>query len=199
MGLLKGLGVWIAWVAAHATAGLLFYVSAMAVPPFASSWSLLANGLAAGVVFGLGQALVLRWFLPQVRWWLPATVAASPVSWYWGMLIAVGTISLGGWLGGWISAGVQAALLLRPLEHRKHIGWLAAGWLVAAMIGSFVFYYGYLMAIEGGRYNPPPLASMLVGSAGYGASTGIVLALIVTFASARGAQPSEIGAVVSRT
>lgn len=192
---LKPTEAFLAWIGAHAAAGTLLFVVIVEVPLFGSQWTVLEVGLAAGILFGLGQWFVLRWFLPQVRWWLPVTVALSPVSWYAGMLFAIGTLTFGGWLGGWISASAQMVLLYVPFQRRRHVGWLVAAWFVAAIIGSLLFYYGFLFAITFSRYNPPPLQSLLVGSVGFGVLTGIVIALFVRFAS----QPNERGAVVSRT
>src|SRR5579872_1845852 len=120
MAWLRAVGAFAAWLLAHAVAALLF-LAGMAVIPDYGFWTLLLHGLLAGVAFGAAQWIVLRWFLPEVRWWLPATIAASPMSWYWGYYLAAATMTLGGWLGGGFSALVQAGLLVYAFRASVHL------------------------------------------------------------------------------
>lgn len=186
-----------AWTAAHAVAGLLFLAFVVEVPPFSTAWSLVLDGLGAGVLFGLGQWLVLRWFLPAVRWWLPATVVLSPISWYSSMLIAFGTVNLGGWLGGFYSAAAQMALLVVAYRSRRFAVGLAVAYLMAAMLGSLLFYYGFELAIEGNFIRD--VVPLLVGSAGFGAITGVVIALFVWLMSRPSALPSSTSSATHAT
>ena len=189
MAVWKALGAWLAWTAAHAVAAVLFmaYVVVL-VPPFSAFPSLPLDGLGAGVLFGLGQSIVLRWFLPAVRWWLLATVLVSPVGWAMGYFFAFATLGLGGWLGGFPPALMQALLLVIAFQRRNPLAGLALGYLFAAMLGSLVFYFLFLDA-TGDRslpqlsIFPTRLESMEVGSVAFGAITGIVVALMVWFAA----------------
>lgn len=198
----KALGSWLAWTGAHAVAGLLLLGFVVLVPPFSSTWSVLIDGLAAGILFGLGQWSVLRWSLPSVRFWFRATVFVSPVSWGAGVDFAVGTLSFGGWLGGLFSASVQAVLLWDAMRDRRHSILLAVTYFGAAMLGSLLFYYGFLIATsaQSDPYRlPPPAESMLLGSVAFGALTGIVVALFVWFSASPAAKPAEAATVNSGT
>src|SRR5579864_7280125 len=99
-----------AWVVAHALGGLLFAAFAALVPA-SDWWVVVVHGLAAGVIFGLAQWLVLRSFFHGINWWLPVTAAASPISWYLGIWMATATLLFGGWLGGGFSAFAQLVVL----------------------------------------------------------------------------------------
>lgn len=187
MAVLKAIAVWLLWTAAHAVAGLLFFAFVVEFPPFTTGWSLLIDGVGAGVLFGSGQWLVLRRFLPAVHWWLPATVVLSPISWYASMLIAFGTLNLGGWLGGFWSAVVQTALLVVAHQRTKYAAGLGVAYLMAAMLGSLIFYYGFEFAMEGNFIRD--VVPLLVGSVGFGAITGVVIALFVWFTSRPSALP----------
>src|SRR2546421_11127826 len=124
----KPLTTYGAWVGAHGVAGLGFAV-VVAFVWVGSFWILLLHGLLAGAIYGFAQWLVLRWSLPDVRWWLPATVAASPFSWFFGYVLGAATFTLGGWLGGAFSALIQVALLAVAFREDARLAILSVVWL----------------------------------------------------------------------
>jgi hypothetical protein len=174
----KALTTYGAWVGAHTVAGLAFVVVVVDVVPDRSFWVLLLHGLLAGAIYGFAQWLVLRWSLPEVRWWLPATAAASPFSWFFGYWLGAATFTLGGWLGGAFSALLQVALLALAFREDARLAILSVVWLPAALLGSLIFYFAYIVAVSPGPSEPPPWESLLVGSVGFGAVTGPVVALL---------------------
>ncbi len=186
-----------AWVVAHALGGLLFAAFAVLVPA-TEWWVIIIHGLAAGAIFGLGQWLVLRWFLPGINWWLPVTAAASPFSWYVGIWMATATLTFGGWLGSAFSAVAQQLVLWLYFYGRKDewLAWVSTIYLPGAVLGGAIFYFSYLFSASmPGHYTYPLLQSMLIGSVGFAAVTGVAVAVLVGLAGRRAAQKLS-GAVV---
>ncbi len=176
----KGWAAYAAWLVAHALAGLLF-AAGVAVIPLTAFWVLVLHGLLAGAVFGMAQWLVLRRFLPGVRWWLPVTVIASPLSWFWAYWWAAGTFASGGWIGAAISAVAQMVVLVVAFRNDTRRSAISVSWLAAAMIGSAIFYFAYLYQLLVPAPNSLPLlASLTAGSVGFAAVTGIVVAVLAS-------------------
>lgn len=184
MSWLRAVTAYATWIAAHAAAGLVFAALTVLVPA-TSWWVLVVHGLAAGAIYGCAQWLVLRFLFPGIRWWLPVTVVASPISWFLSILFATGTLTLGGWLGAGFSAVAQQPVLFSYFYRRKD-EWLARVsiiWLPLAVIGGAVFYFCYLVS---GAGNEPSagyglvLGLVVAGSVGFGAITGIAVAVLAT-------------------
>ena len=190
----RSLAAYVAWLIAHALAGLVFVAVAVLIPA-GDWWVIVVHGLAAGVIFGLAQWLVLRWFFPGIIWWLPATVVASPISWYLGIPFAAATLFYGGWLAGGISAIAQMSVLAIYFGNDTRKVTVSVFWLPAAIVGGAIFYFSYLFSVfNPGRYSYPPLQSILIGSVGFAAVTGLVVAMLAGLASLTRAEPSSAAA-----
>ncbi len=160
---------------------------------------IIIHGLAAGAIFGLGQWLVLRWFFHGISWWLPVTAAASPFSWYVGIWMATATLLFGGWLGSGFSAIAQQLVLFLYLYKRKDewLAWVSTIWLPFAVVGGAIFYFSYVVSAlnPSSRFSSPLLPSIVIGSVGFAAVTGVAVAVLVGLAGRRAAQKLS-GAVV---
>jgi len=144
------------------------------------------HGLVAGVVFGVAQWLVLRTFLPGLKWWLPATVLASPISWFMAIWFAMATLTFGGWIGSGVSALAQMAVLAVYFRNDTRMASLTILWLPAEVLGGAIFYFAYeLSSFNIGRYSPSPWQYILVGTVGFAAITGLVVALLVGLAASQ--------------
>lgn len=189
MSWLRAVTAYVAWVTAQAAAGLVFAAVPVLVPA-TSWWVLIIHGLAAGAIYGSAQWLVLRSFLRGIRWWLPVTLIASPMSWFLAVWFATGTLTLGGWLGAGFSAVAQQLVLYLHF-HRRRDEWLAMVstiWLPSAVVGGAIFYFCYLIS---GADNEPSsgytlvLGLIVAGSVGFAAITGIAVAVLAALAFSR--------------
>jgi hypothetical protein len=180
----RAFAAYLVWLVAHTVAGTVFAL--VGVPPFSSTWWFILEGLFAGIVFGSAQWLALRPFLPNVGWWAPATIAASPVSWWLGTGFAFATLGLGGWLGGGFSAAGQCVVLARSMGRNSRLAKLSALWIPASMIGGAIFYFCYYVALSeitslprpSRPPSPSPFELTLGGSLAFAIVTGLVVALM---------------------
>ncbi len=161
------------WLVANALAGAAF--APLAPLLFGFDSRIIIEGLYAGAVFGVAQWLALRPFLADVRLWAPVTLAASPVSWSFGMIIGVYSAGIGGWLGTTISASAQCGVLLWSSRHDRLMFGLSFLWLAAGVVGGGVFYFFLLAALSTGVH-PPTIELIVAGGIGYAVITGLVVA-----------------------
>ena len=189
----RALVAYVSWVLVHAAGGAIFAVAVVyAIPQ--NQWSPLAftvDGLVAGVIFGLGQWLVLEWMFGRMYWWLLATVPASPASWLVGYVIAFATLGLGGWIGALVPAAAQTLVLSVSFKRgpRGSTLPLALAWFPAAMLGAIAFYSNFVAVLN--RRGGSPVELIAIGCIVFGALTGLVIAgLAATVArSSAGSRP----------
>ena len=125
--------LWLQWVAATAGGAALGFAAGRAAarhPAFQAlpgHWALAP--LLVGLFVGLAQWLVLRRRLDGVGWWIPATLAASPVIWFGPWVGLLQWLVLrrklarsGWWIVGcaatWTPAAAAAEVLSRLLGDR---------------------------------------------------------------------------------
>jgi hypothetical protein len=183
------------WLLANAAAGLGFDLVSAGLLGL-DSWRFFIQGLFAGVLFGAAQWLVLRPFFVDVRWWVPATVVASPVSWMLGVTFAGLTFGFGGWLGGGVSAAAQTLVLALGAGRDETLMRVSFLWLPASLIGGALFYFGYYSALvlavgppsHVALREPTPFQDVLAGSIAYGVVTGLAVAILAAVANRRSAR-----------
>ena len=184
----RAAAAYLVWVLAHVIGGAVFAVGSVLFMPN-SWWQIIVDGIYAGAVFGVAQWLALRPFLPRLRLWAPATLAASPVSWTLGVMYAYATLALGGWVGAGFSAAVQAVVLALSFRPDQFLVSLSLIWIPASVIGGAIFYFFYLSALlefsSPPPGSPPPFLLMLWGSVAYGVVTGVVVDVLVVLSGRR--------------
>lgn len=179
-----------AWVLVHGVGGAIFALCIVDLIPQNQGSNIAVDGLVAGVIFGLGQWLVLEWLFGRMYLWLVATVPASYFSWLVGYVAAIATIGLGGWIGAAVSAAAQTFVLAVSLKRdpRGSPLPLALAWFPAAMLGAIVFYSNFWAAINslGGE---SPIGLIASGAIGFGALTGVVIAALAATTARSSTRP----------
>jgi len=179
----RGLRAYFAWLLAHALAGAAF--APLAPRLFGFDVRIIVEGLYAGAVFGVAQWLALRPVLTNAWVWVPVTIIASPLAWSVGMVVGVHTVTIGGWLGAFVSATAQSVVLVLTLRRSQLMFGLL--WVPTAVIGGAVFYVFFLVALSSGSHSPA-FELIVAGGIGYAVVTGLVVALMAALGAGRSAR-----------
>ncbi len=152
--------------------------------------------LAAGILAGVLQWLVLRQFVSKVGWWIVTT----PIALAGGVALLAALFGIGSeytgrdtvasLLAGAMAAGVFTGLVQWLVLHRHipHAAW----WVLASAPAVFVSIVVFLFTTLGGHaYIPQVLAGAAVGGALYGIVTGASLVLLVRHHFPWHAEPTE--------
>ena len=154
---------------------------------------------AASTMVGVPQWLVLRRYLAQAHWWLPATISdhvlveflktVSPVALYEdsGNVHALGALAFWFALGGGAVVGILQWIVLR--RHLDRAVWWVLASLVAVVAGSSIVDEVSVMggfaldAVFYGIATPTVILAVpaVVGGVVYGMITGVALMLLLGY------------------
>ncbi len=165
----------------------------------------LATGVAAGVIGGLGEWLLLRRWVSGAGWWIVVTAVgravgwslALTVGWLWSELVVSSTgsgaagilgLDVGGLVGG-SAVGLSQWIVLRRWVPRSLL------WIAASAVGGAagIGLSQYVAQAAAGGVVAGGLAwvgAVMVAAAGVGAVTGVALVLLLAPPHNRTRQPT---------